>query len=678
MTSFTRTTLPRELARFQDWPCPEVSQLSESDQRRFGEIKHALELYVGGEKVKPYCRAIRLSHSELLRRLNRCVAMNGRGQQVGLYALLPNARIKPYARTAPVTAKPKLSTGGYSGALNALMDAHPRLRDRFEHFLLTGKRDNSVPESKVTPAAAHEYFLQLCTELGLGDDTWPFCVVGFGVRAVSAWVKDFLARNHDAIVARQYGETAKVKSATQTGYRSRLRAALPFDVVEMDEHTVDLIASLAIDTPKGITYVPIKRLQIIVIVDRFSQAVLAYTVIVRRKVKSSDIVATVAKALSKWQGRQMTLGGFDAPKGGGFPSERIPELEECGFAMLLLDNDTAHHAEPVLSQIAAMAGCAINYGKVAHFERRPIIESLFRRLAQAFHRLVSTTGSGPGDIRRRRAEAAAVEHKIELSAVLDLVEAVIADHNASHPNGNLGATPLELLQRYVDSDTVGFLPPTLPPRLAHEPRLGLSTQNGHIGGNAARGERPHVIFDRVRYTSPELSRRTDLIGRPVVLHFDENNIVSLRVVVEGGECIGDVHATGVWADHPHSREARRLIHAELDAGRMTKRRGGSVVADWLALLKRDATSKSSTTKSPKISQAANYLAEERLLGNAPPVAAAAGSRVTPKQGTTRTEAAEAARGHTQDATSSDRPVNKASSTARAFTLTPFDDFPAIN
>jgi len=678
MTTFTRLTLPAELAHYQRWACPDIAHLSCAEQRRFGEVKQAIELYLSGAKVKTHCKVIGLSHGELLRRLNRCVGFDDDGLQLGWYALLPNVRVSAYRRIAPVKARPELATGGYSGALTAFWEAHPLLRDRFERFLLTGKRDGSVPESRVTPATAHEYFLQLCTEIGFGDEDWPFCVAGLGVGAVKAWVKDFLARHHDAIVARQYGDTAKVKSATQTGHRSRLRTTLPFDVVEMDEHTIDLIASLGIDTPKGVAYVPIKRLQIIVIVDRFSQAVLAYTVIVRRKVKAADIVATVAKAVSKWQGRKMSLRGFAESISGGFPSERIAELEEVGFGMLLLDNDTAHHAEPVMSQIALMAGCAVNYGRVAHFERRPIVESLFKRLAQAFHRLPSTTGTGPGDSRRRRAEAAAVEHRIELSAVLDLVEAVIADHNSSRPNGNLGATPLEVLQRYVTSDADGFLPPRLPPQLPHEPKRGLSIQNVRIGGSAVRGERPHVVFDRVRYTSPELSRRSGLVGRSATVHFDENNIVSLHVVLDDGECIGPVHATGVWADHPHSREARRLIHAELDAGRMARRRGGSIVAEWLARLGVEATQKSSKTKAPVISKAANYLAEERLLGNAP--SADSGARdaasAAPKAHENTVDKDNGRPGNPRPVSS--RPVDTASSAARAFTLTPFEDFSAIN
>lgn len=456
-TTYTRRTLPADLARYSEWPAPDIRSLNDTQRDRFLEIKDVICRYLEGCKVRPILSLIRLSHPEMLRRLNRCVSTDHAGQVLGWSALLPGRQLKSYTRKGAVAARPALTQGGYSGALRSVLETYPSLERRWMHFLLTACKDKALPESRVTHQSAHEYFLELCHEVGLKETDWPFCVEELGARSVNTFVNMFFEQHFDVIVEQQHGSIAKVKAATGKGVPSRLRAMLPLDIVEMDEHTVDFVAAVGIRTPKGITYVPIQRLVLIVLVDRFSQAILAYTAIVRRKVRSADIIATVAKALGRWKARESSLDSFAGSKAGGFPSACIDALSCCGFNQLLLDNDTAHLAEPVLSQIGEMAGCAINYGKVAHFERRPFIESINRRLASVFQRLPSTTGSRPGDPKRHGAEAAAVAHRIELQAVLDLVEAVMADHNASLPAGNFGVTPLDMFRRYADDPVMGFL-----------------------------------------------------------------------------------------------------------------------------------------------------------------------------------------------------------------------------
>lgn len=616
MSHYRRKTLPAEMARYQHWPEADLTTLDGAARSRFAEIREAIIAYLNGERMKERLAAIKLSHPELLRRLNRCVSYDESGRLIGWPALFPAARLKPYCRVAPPIAREPMAHGGYSGALGHVLGKYPSLYDRLYTYIVSGSRDGGISESRVTAKDAHQYFLALCQEFGLSDSEWPFCVVGMGDRAFQRWYQKFVKVNYDLIVLRQFGKDAATKAATGQGVRSRLQARLPYDIVEMDEHTIDVLGSIGIPTAKGFRYLAIKRLVLILVVDRFTQAALGYQVIVRRKVKAMDVIATVARSVTPWQPRRMVLPGFEVPADSGFPSERIPELANCGFGMLLMDNDSAHLAESVLSRIGFMAGCAINYGRVGRPERRPIVESLNKRLeATGFHRLPSTTGAGPKDSRRRDAEAKAVQHKVKLDALLDLIEAVIADHNASRPAGNQGRTPLELLRQYVADDVFGFLPPSLPPRLPGMPSLGLAIERLSVGGSLSRGDRAHIMLDRARYEAPWLSARTDLVGRDVIAHVDEDEVSSFKVYSLDGSSLGTVQAAGVWADHPHSRETRRLINAAIKEGYFTLRKGRSVVADWLALLAKDALANAGTIRRPKTSKAANQLAEEARLGN---------------------------------------------------------------
>jgi hypothetical protein len=613
----TRRRIPPEVANCADWDMPDLSGLAEKQRARFLEIHDVIVSYLAGSNVHLPIKMARLSYAELGRRIKRCVSFDSEGRMLGWFGLLPRAHLTPYERKLVVTARDALAQGGYSGALGAIMRAHPNVGARLAQYLLTARRDHGLPESRVAMKDAHQYFLSLCREHGLGVNDWPFCVEHKGARSLTKWVGAFYARHYDAIVERQYGEVAKVKAVTGTGRRSRLRATMPLDVVEMDEHTLDFFACIAIPTPKGVRHVKIRRLNLILVVDRFSEAILAYSVIVRRKVNAADVVATIAKALGRQTPRVMSLPRFGNVRRGGLPSELIQALMSCGFSLLLMDNDSAHLAEASLSRIGEMAGCAINYGKVAHFERRPFVESINHRLERAFQRLPSTTGSGPTDPRRKGAEEKAVTLKIELQAVLDLIDAVIADYNTSLPTGNLGATPLEILQHYVDDASIGFLPPVLPPPLPGMPPLGLMIETVRVAGSFARGEKPHINFDRARYMAPWLSERMDLLGELVQLHIDEDDISGLFIATSDGRPLGRVDVTGIWAGASHSREMRRLINAAIDTGQMTRRVNECIVSDWLMKVRQAALARGKKGDRLAAAEAANQLAEAARLGHAP-------------------------------------------------------------
>ncbi|MBD8898550.1 hypothetical protein [Rhodanobacter sp. DHG33] len=653
---FTRKTLPRELAACNQWPTPDISQLLKDEQLRFAKYKEMIEAYLGGAKVAERLSAYGIAYADLLRQLNRCVAHDKSGHLIGWHALLPYQRVKTYERMAPLRQREICSKGGYTGALGKLFALNPDIQAKLDKYLLTGKRDGAAPESRVTPAAAHSYFLALCGDHGICSPSWPFSVDSRGKTSLWRYTSRFWDEHYDEIAVAQYGQKAKAKSNTGTGRPSRLQANLPFDVVELDEHSVHFIGCIGVPTCKGIKWVPLRRLSIIVLADRHSRAILSYGVIIRQEPTDQDILSVVARALSPWQAREMAVPGFELKTATGMPSALISELAHCGFNLLLVDNHLSHLAEAVLTRLIDMAGCAVNYGQTGHFERRPHIEGIFHRLEElGFVRLPSTTGTDSQDERRRDAEDAATKHCITLDAMLDLIEALIADYNARPGAGNFSSSPLDQLRSDLGDSDLGFMPPWVPPRLAHEPALDTTIETGRVGGNRTKGVRPHIYLDRVRYTNHVLSSRWDLLGKTVVKHIREDNIQSFIAYTDKGECLGEVHALGNWGLEPHSRAVRREINKMLDSGAITEIRGESPVTTLLTLLGRKVAAKALKGK-PKISRDAQVLAEEERRGN-----------------TTVSEL------DTADTTAARAPLpREASEEAKRRALTPMHTFKAIN
>jgi len=614
---FTRKSLPAELSTCERWPLPDLSGFNEDELKGFTALKAVLEAYLRNENVAELLSVNKLSHHQLLRTLNRCVAYDASGHMFGWVALIKGIRTKAYERTAPVVTREAITRGGYAGALTRLFVEQPEIQQRLDAFLLTRKRDGAIPESRITPTGAHGYFLDLCKSSRIPRTGWPFCVESLGRNAIHSYVMQFYDVHFDQVVLAQYGEKAQAKSKTGTGYQSRLIATLPYDIVELDEHKLHVLGTVGISTPKGRIWVPIQRIVIILAADRHSQAALGYQAVVRREVNTQDVLTAVAKVLRPWKMRDLVLPDLEYSEGSGFPSSAIEEVGHCGFAKLLIDNTLVHLSLPVLGKLSEMTGCAINYGPVRRFDRRWLIELIFQKLeAAGFQRVISTTGSNSQDPMRNAAERKAAKHRITLEALLDLIEMVISHYNATCGAGNFSLSPLGQLGQVVEDGDLGFLPPYLPPRLNHEPSLDTVVEVGRIGGNREKGVRPHVYLDGASYTNTELASCWGLIGRSIRKHFNEDNLQSFTLFLEDGSPLGDVRVTGRWAAAAaHSREARRLINAQIASGEIKLRRGQDPVAMWNAALKKAATKKAGSPNSPKTSDEANLLADEQIKGN---------------------------------------------------------------
>jgi hypothetical protein len=85
-----------------------------------------------------------------------------------------------------------------------------------------------------------------------------------------------------------------------------------------------------------------------------------------------------------------------------------------------------------------------------------------------------------------------------------------------------------------------------------------------------RGEKPHIGFYHVRYTSYRLARSVDLICKALRIYYDADDMRVLRVFLADGTELEDLKAGGVWAMTPRSLELPRP--APLPSNAATSRR----------------------------------------------------------------------------------------------------------
>ena len=107
-------------------------------------------------------------------------------------------------------------------------------------------------------------------------------------------------------------------------------------------------------------------------------------------------------------------------------------------------------------------------------------------------------------------------------------------------------------------------------------------------GSISRGVRPYIHFFGARYTSHGLATRADLIGQPVRLYFDTEDVRALRVFDAAGRELCVVEVQGAWRYTSHTLRMRKEILALVRERKLRIVRDDDPVQCYLDYLRQSA------------------------------------------------------------------------------------------
>ena len=566
-----RTTRDGVLARFplEIWPLVDKSAMAEEGEYTASKVdgmfskycarEASVLAYLHGEPLRSIKEKHGFSRHYVQHLVLKCIATHPDGRIWGFRALVPYVRQKRYDRIAPV--KPGTGQGGHAGALQQLFERYPDINEAIEAlFLKKVDRIMTVHESVIPFKSIHKRFVDACRGHGVKAVEYPFTCKWLGYPG--------LVKHLTRLAVTRYGEAAKARFGREAARNLRLgRAAQPlmpatrpYFRVEFDGHKVDISFIIKIPTPYGhFEDRVVNRLWILVIRETLTGAILGYHVAYGLEYNQHEVCQCIKKSIQPWVPRQLTTPGLSYPTNGGMPSDVIKELEWATFQELLYDNGKANLANSVTRILTDVVGAAANAGPVDSPERRAFIERFFGLFEEnGFHRLPSTLGNSPQDVRRTKPEKMAEKYKIRLEHVEDLIEVLIAEFNGRPSFGNGYRSPLERLQFFVSQPNV------IIPKLDENKRRRLHMFDYRIvrtiRGNIKDGKRPYIQIDGVRYTSDVLSQQPELIGKKVTLYIDpQDGRFAYAYFAENGSELGMLEAKGYWGRTSHSLETRRAI-----------------------------------------------------------------------------------------------------------------------
>ncbi|UUZ73940.1 hypothetical protein LP415_13870 [Polaromonas sp. P1(28)-8] len=452
----TRKTISDEQGDHANWPEVSTAGWSESDISRFNRLRAALEAYLNGERIADIETWHNASSSVLVDCLNRCLAAADDGRIQGWRGLIKHLRIKDYERVASdITWTGK---AGLSGCFTKLLLNYPAIAEGLVDFILKSpKKRDRIIESGTAFQGIFQKFLDLCIEAGRLPGQYPLNTESRGSASVRRFAHQVRKARFETGAKLLGGDVGASRTAPGTGMVSLLTADKPYDMFQLDEHKMDFIGVVLMQTPKGPQLIPISRLILILVVEVKVQCVVGYHMAIRGEASAEEMVLTMANVVGQWRLRQLVIDYVKYMPGAGLPSGVIPELEGACAAEMQVDNSMAHWSRAFVDRIRQRTGMSINWGPVGHWVRRQVVERVFGILEKrGFQRLISTTGSHPRDVRKSDPVGAAIRHEIELEEILDLIDVVIANFNAKGTSALGGRSPLDVLRHYVTMNDVWF------------------------------------------------------------------------------------------------------------------------------------------------------------------------------------------------------------------------------
>lgn len=614
---WTRANTPVERLSYESWTSISLDGLDDLASVRVHLLTKAIKDYIDGEPHDRSLEARGIYRSTVLRAFRRCTALDSFGRVVGWPGVLPYLRLQPPQRRAPLVRTGRMAQGGLTGALASTLNSYPTVRDGIDDFLMGCAMRKKGYEAGISAASVHRKFLALCEAVGIPDSKWPFTTKYQGRESIRRYCNKFISDNYDQIVSTQYGSKARARANTSTGCRSRLVCTRPFDIVELDEHKCGFIGAIGVPSPEGLRWLPMERITIVMVVERFYKVVLGYAVVLRREANSGDVLDALNAALGA-DAPSCAVEGLTYSSVAKLPRELSETFRWCGFDALLVDNALAHLANDVVERARDIIGCDVNFGPKARFERRALVENVFGLLERrGFRRIPLTTGVSPTDPQRQSPEKVAGQARIPLEALLQLIDDVVGEYNTHQGKANYGDSPMGRLEAgNDDQDGMGFLFPVLPPLPAHVAGLDMSVYKVSVRGSKGKGRRPYFTFMKEAYTGPALCRDFDLIGKRVHLHVRRKGVRTIDVFARSGRFIDTCTVMGGWSRHEHSVDVRSHINSLIATGQLRVGHGESAVAKFNEAVM-NASASGEKTQRPSKRLLSTFAATSELAGLKP-------------------------------------------------------------
>ncbi|SFC26309.1 hypothetical protein SAMN05216344_112117 [Polaromonas sp. OV174] len=584
---------------YSRWPNVVEEELSESKRCRYKLLKQAIEEACDGVKSSAICKKYQISRSGISYLLNRCTAVHRDGHLWGYRALVKGCRQADYKRQKESTQVDGADGYGLAGAFTRLLKQYPEIEEIIRRTV--GKK-----EAGLNVSSLHLRIIKYLRRTGLTTKNYPLNTKLAGYVALTEHIKRLIEEGDNQLGRARYGPDVNAGLQAMSGKRGVLRPLFPLEIACYDEQEFPFIGTLVIENQGQEIDVPLSRGYFCPLVDQYSAVVLGYSLAISARFRALDLLKAYESFITPWHPRQLSIEGLKYAQGAGLPSGVVPQALGRHIAIISVDNHLSHLANAVVSHLRVRTGTIIRFGKVRHWISRQVVEGIFAELQRrGFIRLPSTTGSGPDDPAVDDPVGKAIKFRIRMEQLVDLIDVLVADHNA-HPRLSLmSKTPNEVLATALADSPQFSVVPKFSEVFMNDPQVAVEIVIVTVRGSRESGRPPHVQLDNGTYTNDLLRQDWPMIGKKMKAHI-KGDFRKIRVFRDNGTEYGVLGVTGHWARTFHTRETRKEIN-RLHKEKVINAQCEDPVTIFMEYLAKQA-SRNSQSKKPKITRQAGQLA----------------------------------------------------------------------
>lgn len=532
-----------DIEQLSTWYKPKEADLLEAIRPRYREACAALTAVLTGDMgITRASDAHGLCHKRLRAMVKRAPQLAHDGQPYGFRVCVPWGTYR-WSDQDGTAEMPRLA-GPH--AMSQLLAARPEIAVWVDEF------GQPLPPGR-PPKAFDRLHAKIVAELGRRDlhDHYPLNQVDKGRRALLRFIRQRRIDNADL------GNLDTTDAPPST--LSDIFNGGPFARTEIDGHRIDIEAVLGVTLPNGGSVKrQITSLWLLVEIETQSRAILGWVLRVGRSYNNLDLSSCIAKSLQPWRRRELTIPGLKYAPGAGLPSGLLGTRSPWRSRSLALDNAMAHSAIDFEQAFCRARGGILIYGKAHQPRSRPIVEQFFSRLERGALRDVPG-GFEPakrlGENKIRISNFSPNDCPIQLHVFEELLDVIIANYNAT-PHPALGdLSPLQFLQMQAPL-AFDFMPDTAE---ADASDMGSVLVPLVVHGSRSDGVMPHVNYMYVRYRSPDLDNKWELVGKKVLARVCRHDLRSFVLMRTATAPLCAVRAAAPWNRTAHDETTRALI-----------------------------------------------------------------------------------------------------------------------
>ena len=576
VSNLTGNGRPLELANVNTWPQVKKKSVKKKHRKRFVQIRDAVRLYCKGVQSFRGVEALTGMPASTIRYYyERALELNDDGRINGERAFVRHACRSDYMATGDAPE-------GISGKFKLLRKQYPQIDEIIRKGAVKGKTLEKI----------HKEVKGYLEEEGFTDDDYPLNSDSQGEWSVNQVLIKMRSKYFQPIAEAKGGRDAGRRASSTQPMQLDFPVRRPYQRIELDAHTLHAMFTIDIEELDGeVRTTVLRRLAIICAIDSESRAILGYRICMNNQPTVEDVCLALVNALDPQNEDAADILGYVTGSGFGLPESFMDRLRYRTFNELALDNALAHVSPALHEALIGHVNCAINCGKSAHPEGRPLIEGWFKKFAKFLaDPLPSATGGAPKSPKRRNPSKKAKHYKISLADLELLTEAVIRGHNQGDLGVTTGRSPLQKLE-YRLTRTPGLVR-YLRPEDRKLDFLFYRYKEASIRGSVSTGTRPYIQFLNAIYRNHTLSAMGAMIGTKVTIRYDLRDLRTIEAYLPSGESLGILAGQGGWGRTPHSLQTRRAINRHRNQHRVRDVQGDYVrwfVEHILAAKKRKAS-----------------------------------------------------------------------------------------